>query len=110
MNPVTDQVTAMLSTGATRPCSNQRACDAAGQVSTAPAGNVGTGRLRTNRQQGHAALDLETREPFATQSAGGGAGHSVSGFPSPLFGSVSSTFASLVPPEYEMATRACFGC
>ena len=56
-NPVTDQVTAMLSAGATRPCSNQRACDAAGQVSTAPADNVGTGRLRTNRQQGHAALD-----------------------------------------------------
>ena len=56
-NPVTDQVTAMLASGATRPCSNPRACDAAGQVSTAPADNAGTGRLRTNRQQGHAALD-----------------------------------------------------
>ena len=71
-NPVTDQVTAMLASGATRPCSNQRACDAAGQVSTAPADNVGTGRLRTNRQQGHATLDRTvesgTRIALATPS------------------------------------------
>ena len=71
-NPVTDQVTAKLASGATRPCSNQRACDAAGQVSTAPADNVGTGRLRTNRQQGHATLDRTvesgTRIALATPS------------------------------------------
>ena len=71
-NPVSDQVTAMLASGATRPCSNQRACDAAGQVSTAPADNVGTGRLRTNRQQGHATLDRTvesgTRIALATPS------------------------------------------
>ena len=56
-NPVTSQVTAMLAADTTRQCANQRTCDAAGQVSTAPADNVGTGRLRTNRQRGHVALD-----------------------------------------------------
>lgn len=56
-NPVTAQVTAMLATDTTRQCANQRTCDAAGQVSSTPADNAGTGRLRTNRQRGHVALD-----------------------------------------------------
>ena len=56
-NPVTSQVTAMLATDTTRQCANQRTCDAAGQVSSTPADNAGTGRLRTNRQRGHVALD-----------------------------------------------------
>lgn len=56
-NPVTSQVTAMLATDTTRQCANQRTCDAAGQVSSTPADNAGTGRLRTNRRRGHVALD-----------------------------------------------------
>lgn len=56
-NPVTSQVTAMLATDTTRQCANQRTCDAAGQVSSTPADNAGTGRLRTNRHRGHVALD-----------------------------------------------------